>query len=151
MASCQIQSCTSSDHVDSNFSWHMGHGVFRKTASLGAWIHCFFGPFCAAAASGPAVLLPAAPPSAAPISSSNSRDFIQSCVIYQQVNLKCLAREILTRSSTYQLRFWPRFAASAILWLVLKCQSRCRAFFSFPSSLAKKRRPQVPQRLDLAS
>lgn len=49
----------------------------------------------------------------------------------------------LTTRSTYQLLCCPRFVASTILMLTLKCQSRCRAFFFLPSSVARNRRPQV--------
>lgn len=58
---------------------------------------------------------------------------------------------LLTRSSRYQLRLCPRLDASVMRWLVLKCQSKCRAFFSFPWSSGWKRRPHVPHRFGFSS
>lgn len=46
-----------------------------------------------------------------------------------------------TISSTYQLRCWPRFSASARRWCARKCQSMCAVFLRRPSSSIRKRRP----------
>lgn len=90
----------------------MGHGSVRRTGSEGTRTKSWAFFFVTTAA--PLTGMPLA--STGPASSSYSLLAIHS------------------RSSTYQLRFCPRFSASSILAFVLKCQSRCLDFFSFPTS-----------------
>jgi len=70
------------------------------------------------------------------------------CVLIQKWENRS---HILTLSSTYQLRLWPRLAASAIRVVVLKCKSRCFSFLFLPSSVGGKRRPHVLHRSGRAS
>jgi hypothetical protein len=142
MASIQTKSCASSFQDVSNFSWHIGHGALANAESLGTGMNLFLGSFLAAIAAAIAFEASKSFGDFKASSSVLSLDLIHSYNTSASY-CACFPARTLTISSTYQLLLWPRLAESASRWFVRKCQSKWRAFFALPSSVARKRRPQV--------
>lgn len=106
-ASIQTNSCASSNHFISNFSWQIGQTLPAKAGSSGTGSHCSFGPLAAASAS---LLTAGAAPELARCSSSTSRDLIQSYVLLASKNR-------LRYVGTYQLIDEPTSMLASLLRL----------------------------------